>query len=131
MNMDLLQCEICEKTFKGRCGKTNMSKHFQQHSKEIDMFKEKCDTCDKIFKTEWELEVHKFKHGERYECGVYNKTFASPICLARHKEDVHRSLKKFKCYICDGAFKSSRQMKKLKAISFFRKDESFKSNFHK
>ena len=99
-----------EKTFKGRCGKTNLSKHLQQHGKETDLFEERCDTCDRIFTSKWELEVHKFKHEERYECDVCNKTFASPICLARHKEDVHRSLKKFKCYICDSAFKSSIQM---------------------
>ena len=110
MNMDLLQCEICEKTFKGRCGKTNLSKHLQQHGKEMDLFEKRCDTCDKIFTSKWELEVHKFKHEERYECNVCNKTFASPICLTRHKEDVYRSLKKFKCYICDSAFKSSIQM---------------------
>ena len=64
MNMDLLQCEICEKTFKGRCDKTNLSKHLQQHGKEIDLFTEKCDTCDRIFTSKWELEVHKFKYGK-------------------------------------------------------------------
>jgi len=73
------KCTICDNVYNSR----NIRTHIKKEHPEIELL-ERCEICDKPFKTEW--------------------------LLKRHIENVHRNLRNYECSYCDFKAKSRGQL---------------------
>ena len=84
-----------------------------------DIFKFKCQTCFKSYKSRKTLDNHLKKCKRKrpkiikleQRCKVCNETFGSELKLKRHKK-THTDKKAFKCSKCDKSFVNQHQLKK-------------------
>ena len=72
-----------------------------------------CDVCNKEFRRQNHLKVHKLTHtGERpYPCDNCPATFANQFCLRRHMKSIHSTETSHKCTICDASFSNASRLK--------------------
>ena len=64
----------------------------------------KCESCDKIFRSEAELDTHIQREHEECICDLCNKILPSVDAMNQHKS-THRAAKNFKCSKCDQVFR--------------------------
>ena len=95
---DLLNCDICKKSFKGLSSLKALKMHRATAHPECKIYN--CQKCDKVFHGPWELMAHiKSAHEDSSECektfkyGICNNTFKGHNSLKMHKETVHEGVK--------------------------------------
>jgi uncharacterized Zn-finger protein len=87
-------CTKCEATLKKH---SQLKRHLlSEHLAEIEHYK--CDTCDKVFYTEEERNLH--EHKSKYLCGQCGESFEKWSLLHEHTK-IHVNLK---CDICGKTF---------------------------
>lgn len=78
---DKSYCPICDRMFSKT---TNMKRHMSRHTNDTVCT---CETCNKTFRTEFNLKQHSLVHNEnveRFECTHCDKSYASKSGLTRH-----------------------------------------------
>ncbi|XP_073829583.1 uncharacterized protein [Musca autumnalis] len=100
-------CDQCGKTFRGIY---TLRIHLQEHAG-IERKKWPCDQCSAKLNTHASLKRHKLvAHNDgsiAYICSECGKVAPSAIALLSHKKYVHQAQRKYKCTICDKAFKTN------------------------
>ena len=102
----VVQCELCDKSFKTMC---HMSLHFRRvHNQEKNFT---CDTCQKTFFAMNDYRQHKNTHESKklYNCNFCGKGFSQPIALNIHKS-THLGKGNHKCDLCDKSFHSKSRL---------------------
>lgn len=71
-----------------------------------------CRMCERVYKTEEELEKHLLNHAEHrpYKCPQCNKGFKQPCHLNQHLR-THTDERPFPCEVCHKSFKQACQLK--------------------
>lgn len=71
-----------------------------------------CRMCERVFKTEEDLEKHLLNHAEHrpYKCPQCNKGFKQPCHLNQHLR-THTDERPFPCEVCHKCFKQACQLK--------------------
>ncbi|XP_034043633.1 zinc finger protein 546-like [Thalassophryne amazonica] len=96
-------CEHCEMVFP--------EKHqLEEHCKSHQLYE--CTDCEKTYRTERSLKVHKHIHSQDslIHCRVCGKHFTTKFCLKHHMLTRHAK-KKFKCDQCERIFLTSTELK--------------------
>ncbi|XP_059224187.1 transcription factor grauzone-like [Stomoxys calcitrans] len=100
-------CDQCGKIF---CGIYTLRQHLLEHAG-VERRKWPCDQCTAQLNTHTSLKRHKqVAHNDRstvYICSECGKVASSSITLLSHKKYVHKAPRKFKCTICEKAFKTN------------------------
>ncbi|XP_073829582.1 uncharacterized protein [Musca autumnalis] len=106
---------VCE-----QCGKTApngyiLRQHILEHHQGIKKPKWPCDICNAELSSHTNLKRHKQSaHNDGstvYICGECGKTSVSEQALQKHKHYAHSIKAKFKCSLCDKAFKMPIQLR--------------------
>ena len=93
----IYECDQCD-------FKTARGFYIKQHVKLIHEGEKtyKCDQCD--FKTvhrSYIIQHNNIHEGVRFPCNDCDKKFSSPSGVRKHRQDVHRKRKTYKCDKCD------------------------------
>ena len=93
----IYECDQCD-------FKTARGFYIKQHVKLIHEGENtyKCDQCE--FKTvhrSYIIQHNNIHEGVRFPCNDCDKKFSSPSGVRKHKQDVHRKRKTYKCDKCD------------------------------
>ncbi|CAD7078146.1 unnamed protein product [Hermetia illucens] len=103
-------CEICARVFKSR---VFFEKHQLEHLGQ-NLPKVQCPICEAWMKNEHTMRAHMRNHqdeGQEHQCDICGKKGPSRNAIAKHKRFVHLSERKFKCTLCDKAFKRAITLK--------------------
>lgn len=105
-------CDQCGKTF--RCN-TSMRKHVEAEHSDVKPEPQKCTICNTWYRNLSGLRTHqKFLHenlsGEN-RCHICNKVSSNYRALRRHIYLNHECEKKFKCHMCEKAFKREQDLR--------------------
>uniref|UniRef100_A0A1B0G8E0 C2H2-type domain-containing protein n=1 Tax=Glossina morsitans morsitans TaxID=37546 RepID=A0A1B0G8E0_GLOMM len=99
---------VCDQCGKKIAGKYALKQHLLEHSGIIKPTWS-CDQCDAKLNSHYSLKRHKeIKHNDGstlYICSECGKCSTSVHALRNHKKNVHQTIRKYKCNICDKAFK--------------------------
>ncbi|CAD6999925.1 unnamed protein product [Ceratitis capitata] len=107
-------CSICHKKYKNP---TSYRKHvLEKHNKEPDIPDFKCETCNKIYPTERQLEIHARSHLALEDkldipCPYCERKFTKVSVMRLHVQGIHENKKP---YICD---ECGRSLKTLAALA--------------
>ncbi|XP_075158937.1 uncharacterized protein LOC142232105 [Haematobia irritans] len=100
-------CDQCGKIFRGIY---TLRQHLLEHSG-VERRKWPCDQCSAQLNTHNSLKRHKqVAHNDGrtvYICSECGKVAPSSVALMSHKKYVHQAPRKFKCTICEKAFKTN------------------------
>ncbi|XP_023949929.2 zinc finger protein 90 homolog [Bicyclus anynana] len=104
-----IMCETCGRFFKAQW---QYLEHLRLHTNERPYA---CDICGKTFITNRLLGAHRYVHGlgrtrPDIRCTLCGKSFANRGNLHRHM-GVHSDEKRFKCEICNTAYRQKAEMK--------------------
>uniref|UniRef100_A0A1A9W948 Zinc finger protein 865 n=1 Tax=Glossina brevipalpis TaxID=37001 RepID=A0A1A9W948_9MUSC len=99
---------VCDQCGKKIAGKYALKQHLLEHSGIVKPTWS-CDQCDAKLNSHYSLKRHKeIKHNDGstlYICSECGKCSTSVHALRNHKKNVHQTIRKYKCNICDKAFK--------------------------
>ena len=122
-NTEAMQCDICGKTVSNK-HKLKLHKNVF-HGKMTKTFK--CNICGKSFNYKANRNLHEGQckgNEDQYEnvqCDKCNKTFTNAAHLKRHVTFMHDAPKKFRCEVCDEAFKTKVMLRNHKSNSHIHK----------
>ncbi|XP_036321265.1 LOW QUALITY PROTEIN: zinc finger protein weckle-like [Rhagoletis pomonella] len=108
------ECNICHKKYKNP---TSYRKHTsEKHNMEPDIPDFKCETCDKIYPTQRQLELHARSHLALEDkldipCPYCDRKFTKVAVMRQHVQGIHENKKPYVCEEC------GRSMKTLAALS--------------
>lgn len=108
------ECSICQKKYKNP---TSYRKHImEKHDKEPDIPDFKCETCNKIYPTERQLQIHARTHLALEDkldipCPYCDRKFTKVSVMRQHVQGIHENKKP---YICD---ECGRSLKTLAALA--------------
>ncbi|XP_037951055.1 transcription factor grauzone-like [Teleopsis dalmanni] len=108
-------CDICAKVIRGRSA---FAKHQLQHTGAV-IPKVQCDKCGSWHKDKYSLQKHKRRHNEDgtlHICDICNKVAPNRSALLSHQRYVHSSERKYKCGLCQKAFKKPLNLKEHMAL---------------
>ena len=65
-----------------------------------------CIVCDKVFREEWARKRHMLTHTAdgACVCPTCGNVFSTKFSLTRHENQVHKSVKDYKCEQCNATF---------------------------
>lgn len=103
------KCTICEKEF---INASLLRNHVKIHDKSF-----KCDYCDKIFGSRYNLQIHLVVHTKErnYQCDQCGNSYGTKTALKNHKF-THLEVKNFTCDICHKKFKSNHRLYAHKSL---------------
>ncbi|XP_014086358.1 zinc finger protein weckle [Bactrocera oleae] len=107
------ECSICQKKYKNA---TSYRKHImEKHNKEPDIPDFKCETCNKIYPTERQLQIHARTHLALEDkldipCPYCERKFTKVAVMRQHVQGFHENKKP---YICDECGRSLRTLAAL------------------
>ncbi|XP_039951675.1 zinc finger protein 62 homolog [Bactrocera tryoni] len=107
------ECSICQKKYKNA---TSYRKHImEKHNKEPDIPDFKCETCNKIYPTERQLQIHARSHLALEDkldipCPYCERKFTKVAVMRQHVQGFHENKKPF---ICDECGRSLRTLAAL------------------
>uniref|UniRef100_A0A034W144 Zinc finger protein weckle n=1 Tax=Bactrocera dorsalis TaxID=27457 RepID=A0A034W144_BACDO len=107
------ECSICQKKYKNA---TSYRKHImEKHNKEPDIPDFKCETCNKIYPTERQLQIHARSHLALEDkldipCPYCERKFTKVAVMRQHVQGFHENKKP---YICDECGRSLRTLAAL------------------
>uniref|UniRef100_A0A0A1X0E7 Zinc finger protein weckle n=1 Tax=Zeugodacus cucurbitae TaxID=28588 RepID=A0A0A1X0E7_ZEUCU len=108
------ECSICQKKYKNP---TSYRKHImEKHNQEPDIPDFKCETCNKIYPTERQLQIHARTHLALEDkldipCPYCERKFTKVSVMRQHVQGIHENKKP---YICD---ECGRSLKTLAALA--------------
>ncbi|XP_065370531.1 transcription factor grauzone-like isoform X2 [Calliphora vicina] len=105
-------CDQCGKTF--ACN-SSMRKHVDAEHSEVKPEPEQCKICNTWYRNMSGLRTHmKFMHeniGGEHRCQICNKVSTNARALRRHIYLNHECERKFKCHMCEKAFKREQDLR--------------------
>lgn len=102
-------CEVCGIV---RTSQQSIKRHILLvHSNEDPKFK--CEQCEKLFHTNYDLKRHSKSHARNFLCTVCSYVASEKHHLLRHMES-HIEGKEYSCDMCTKKFKSMQNLKKHK-----------------
>lgn len=111
-------CEVCAKVFKSRAF---FEKHQLEHLGK-NLPRVQCSICKAWMKNEHTMRAHMRLHqdaGSIHECDICGKQGPSRNAVLKHKRFVHFSERKYKCTLCDKAFKRAITLKVSQIFEIF------------
>lgn len=95
-----VECPICNKLYL----KSSMKLHVNTHNIKTEF---KCNICNKVFSTNWNLKQHRWIHACRstkpFKCKTCTAAFIREVDYITHM-NIHRSIKPFTCNYCGCQF---------------------------
>lgn len=95
-----VECPICHQLYL----KTSIKHHINKHTVKTEF---KCNICNKVFSTKWNLKQHRWIHACRstkpYKCKVCTSAFVRESDYITHM-NIHKSIKPFTCDYCGRQF---------------------------
>lgn len=112
-------CHKCGKTFKNNY---NMKKHEESEHSEVKPEPQQCTICNTWYRNLAGLKTHiKNMHHNietEHRCTICNKVSTTHRALKRHIYLNHKCEKRFKCNMCDKAFKRGQDLRVSVLIKF-------------
>ena len=97
--VNVIPCDVCGKTFKGK----HRERHMRTHIVTEKRFK--CNECDQVFTKEIDRKKHQHEiHGKCPTCAVCGTAFQYQNTLNLHMIRQHRQKTEFTCDICGVGF---------------------------
>ncbi|XP_053960053.1 zinc finger protein 600-like isoform X1 [Anastrepha ludens] len=103
------ECSICQKKYKNP---TSYRKHtLEKHNKVPDIPDFKCETCNKIYPTERQLEIHARSHMALEDkldipCPYCERKFTKVSVMRQHVRGIHENKKPYVCDECGRPIKT-------------------------